>query len=185
MSANMPGWALSFIPANTKRGAEMSAKRSDVLLGELMACIADYLAAPEDDTDLLGRVGAWLAVARGEVHASDTAGHLAGLSPIDRRVVLVQLLKERGEITTTELSRASACCPETARLWLRKLAARRVVRAIGAKKGRVYIAGVHFGDFCDNVLGRFSDTRASDIREGAPVASLVLPVDTLAISEVM
>jgi len=149
--------ALSFIPANTKDGAEMSAKRSDKMLGELMAVIADYLDASEDDTDLRGRVRAWLAVATGEVHESDTGGHLAGLSPIDRRVVLVQLLKERGEITTTELAVRSHCCPETARLWLRKLAARRVVRAIGDKKGRVYIPGVHFGDF-DKSLSDTSDT---------------------------
>jgi len=135
----------------------MSAKRSDVMLGELMAVVSDYLTAPDDDTDLRGRVRCWLEVAEGRVCASDSAGRLAGgPAPVRRDRVLVDLLKAQPAITTTMLARATAICPETARLYLRSLAGRRVVRAIGDKKGRVYVAGVHFGDFAktlDNGFG--------------------------------
>lgn len=168
----------------------MSAKRNDVMLGELMAVIADYLSAGEDDGDLRGRVRCWLDVAEGRVCESDTAGRLAGgPAPIDRARVLVDLLKAQPAITTTELAKRSAICAETARLYLRKLAARRVVRAIGSKKGRIWIAGVCFSDFAITLDKRFSDISTSynstDGREGGAEASPVGAGQALALSEVM
>jgi len=166
----------------------MSVCREDARLAELFAVIADYLSAGDNDEpgDLVGRVRCWLEVAEGRVCASDSAGRLAGgPEPIDRAQVLVALLRAQGYVTTTELARRAAICPETARLFLRRLQARKVVRKVGDKKGARWIASLMFAEYADNTSKRFSDTRASDIREGAPVASLALPVDTLAISEVM
>ena len=179
--------AFVFIPANTKRGGDgMAAKRSDRMLGELFAVIADYLTAPEDDTDLRGRVMAWLDVAEGRVCESDSAGRLAGgPEPIDRARVLVALLRAQGYVTTTELARRAAICPETARLFLRRLQVRKVVRKVGDKKGARWIASLMFAEYADNTSKRFSDTSSSDKRDGAEMPSLALPVDTLAISEVV
>jgi hypothetical protein len=159
------------------------------MLAELLDCVRDYLEAPEDDTDLTGRVVAWLAVARGEVRESDTCGQLAGPAPVVRDGVLVDLLKERGQITTTQLARGACICAETARLYLRSLARRRIVRKIGDKRGTIYVEGLHFGDFAKTLGYRFSDTVASDrtsrIGEGGDEPSRVAAGDTSALSEVM
>ena len=141
----------------------MSAKRSDLMLGELMAVISDYLEAPEDDLDLVGRVRCWISVATGQVCASDSAGRLAGgPAPVHRDRVLVDLLKARPSITTTELARRAAICGETARLYLRSLAGRRVVRKVGDKRGARYIAGVHFGDFAKTLGNDFGDKTSGE-----------------------
>jgi len=166
----------------------MSICREDARLAELFAVIADYLSAGDNDEPgyLVGRVRAWLEVAEGRVLASDSAGRLAdGPAPIERAVVLVALVREYGVITTSMLARASCVCAETARLYLRGLAVRKVMRKISDKRGARYIAGVNFGDFALTVDRRFSDTCSSDEREGAELASLALPVGVTALSEVV
>lgn len=165
----------------------MSAKRHDRQLGELMAVIADYLSAGEDDTDLAGRVRCWLEVAEGRVCESDTAGRLAGLEVVDRRKVLVDLVIAQREITTTQLAKGSAICPETARLFLRKLAARKIMRRLGDKRGARWVASRAFIDYARDLGYSVDDIRASGEasgrREGVSEASPVAIGDTLALSE--
>jgi predicted HTH transcriptional regulator len=111
------------------------------------ACLGAMAEWLQDGGRLTFRLEQVLRAGQGDVVPGDPYQELVPdrhLDKVQRTKKAIELLRERGRLTSGELAKVSYCDPETARLTLSGMAARGVVRRLGEKKQSHYIPGPRF-----------------------------------------
>ena len=114
------------------------------LMAAILRTLADHV---EKGGDLVGDLDALVKAAKGDVLPGDpcpVAIPTRTIDAVQRRGLALNLVRDRGRLTSGELARAAFCSDETARLTLGDLTRRGVLVRRGMKRAAHYLPGDRF-----------------------------------------
>jgi hypothetical protein len=111
------------------------------LFAGALAALADF--AKGECGDLVGRLAALVDAAQGGglPGGRDLALPFRQIDAAQRRAVAINTIRTKGRLTSGELAKVTLCADETARLCLRDLALKGVLRRVGRKRAAHYLPG--------------------------------------------